>query len=234
MTKEELSNIDIQYRNRKTLEIQIKPDASIRVLAPKKATMKWIVDVIESKEPWIKQKQKNILENQPEKTGLKDGMQVLEAGDMVTLSIGQNGGAYPVERCRDTLYVNVLNEWKDKESLIKNMLMDFYMKNTRLRVENAVMHWSKIMGVTPNCVRIKDQKRRWGSCSSKGNLNFNWRLSMAPNPILEYVVVHEMCHFFHMDHSKDFWNLVEFHLPDYKEKRKWLKDNGQRLFWMDS
>ena len=233
MTREEIKQIDIQYRNRKTLEIQIKPDATIRVLAPQKSTMEWIMEVLKSKESWIEKKRRSILENQPAKLGIEDGMKILESGEMVTLRIGQNGGSYPVERSGDTIYVNILWEWKGNESLIRTMLRDFYVSNTRRRVESAVKHWSGKLGLEPKCIRIKDQKRRWGSCSSKGNVNFNWRLSMAPDEILEYVVVHELCHFFHMDHSKAFWTVVARHLPDYKEKRKWLKDNGQRLFWLD-
>lgn len=78
-------------------------------------------------------------------------------------------------------------------------------------------------------ITIRDQKTRWGSCSSRGTLSFNWRLMLAPPGILDYVVVHELCHLEHMNHSKDFWSCVEAILPDYKERRKWLKEHGQEL-----
>lgn len=78
-------------------------------------------------------------------------------------------------------------------------------------------------------ITIRDQKTRWGSCSSRGNLSFNWRLMLAPPAVLDYVVVHELCHLEHMNHSKDFWQCVESILPDYKERRKWLKEHGQEL-----
>ena len=80
-----------------------------------------------------------------------------------------------------------------------------------------------------NRIVIKEQKKRWGSCSSKGNLNFNWKLIFAPPEIIDYVVVHEMCHLKHMNHSKDFWWEVEQILPDYKERRKWLMEHGGSL-----
>ena len=92
-----------------------------------------------------------------------------------------------------------------------------------------VAYYEKIIGVTHNEIRIRDQKTRWGSCSSKGNLNFNWRLMLAPPRVLDYVVVHELCHRKEMNHSKAFWNAVEMVLPDYKELRKWLRDNGNSL-----
>ena len=78
-------------------------------------------------------------------------------------------------------------------------------------------------------ITIRDQKTRWGSCSGTGNLSFNFRLMLAPPRVLDYVVVHELCHLTHMNHSKDFWNMVERILPDYKEQRKWLKENGHTL-----
>lgn len=78
-------------------------------------------------------------------------------------------------------------------------------------------------------IAIRDQKTRWGSCSSRGTLSFNWRLMLAPPGILDYVVVHELCHLEQMNHSKDFWKCVETILPDYKERRKWLKEHGHEL-----
>lgn len=78
-------------------------------------------------------------------------------------------------------------------------------------------------------IRIGDQKTRWGSCSSNKTLSFSWRLMLAPPRVLDYVVIHELCHLTHMDHSKEFWAKVASIDPDYKEHRQWLKDNGDTL-----
>lgn len=78
-------------------------------------------------------------------------------------------------------------------------------------------------------ISIRNQKTRWGSCSSKGTLSFNWRLMLAPPGILDYVIVHELCHLAHMNHSAEFWKCVGTILPDYKERRKWLKEHGNEL-----
>ena len=78
-------------------------------------------------------------------------------------------------------------------------------------------------------VTIRDQKTRWGSCSSSGTLSFNYRLMYAPPRILDYVVVHELCHLTHMNHSKDFWYMVGSIMPEYKTYRQWLKEHGQEL-----
>lgn len=96
-------------------------------------------------------------------------------------------------------------------------------------IPKRVAYFAERMRVTYGMVRIKDQKTRWGSCSAKGNLNFNWRLVMAPEAVLDYVVVHELCHRHCMDHSQRFWQYVEQVMPDYREARKWLKENGMYL-----
>lgn len=85
------------------------------------------------------------------------------------------------------------------------------------------------MQVSYGRIAVKDQKTRWGSCSSKGNLNFNWRLILAPEEVLDYVVVHELAHRREMNHSQQFWQLVESVLPDYRQRKRWLKENGDRL-----
>ena len=84
------------------------------------------------------------------------------------------------------------------------------------------------MGVSYGSITVREQKTRWGSCSAKGNLNFNWKLVLMPEEILDYVVVHELAHRLQMNHSTEFWDEVEKILPDYRNRRQWLKENGQK------
>ncbi len=83
------------------------------------------------------------------------------------------------------------------------------------------------MSVLPGRIIVREQKTRWGSCSSKHNINLNWKLIMMPEEILNYVVVHELAHLKQMNHSKAFWEEVEKVLPDYKKQKEWLKQNGR-------
>lgn len=92
-----------------------------------------------------------------------------------------------------------------------------------------VDYFHKFTGGEYTSITIRDQKSRWGSCSSKGTLSFNYRLLFAPPRILDYVVVHELCHLTHMNHSKDFWHMVEDFIPDYKVCRQWLREHGHEL-----
>lgn len=91
-------------------------------------------------------------------------------------------------------------------------------------------YYARIMNVTYGRISIREQKTRWGSCSSAGNLNFNWRLILAPEEVLDYVVVHELAHRREMNHSKAFYAIVESVLPDYRQPKKWLRDKGQTLW----
>lgn len=104
-----------------------------------------------------------------------------------------------------------------------------YRQQARNVFEQKTAYYARIMGVSYGRIAIRDQKTRWGSCSSDGNLNFNWRLIMAPAGVLDYVVVHELAHRKEMNHSKAFWSVVEETMPDYRKYRNWLEDNGRVL-----
>ena len=117
----------------------------------------------------------------------------------------------------------VLTARKDS-GVIEAAVKEWYLEQAKRVVSKRVRFYQNRMQEQVESIRIKDVKSRWGSCSSKRNLNFNWRLVMAPMEVLDYVVVHELCHLREMNHSKAFWNLVEEILPDYRKSREWLKE----------
>lgn len=96
-------------------------------------------------------------------------------------------------------------------------------------IPKRVKYYAEKMSLSVGRITIRNQKTRWGSCSSKGNLNFNCLLMLCPEKIRDYVVVHELCHMYEMNHSSAFWTRVEHIMPDYRSCRKWLKDNGGSL-----
>lgn len=96
-------------------------------------------------------------------------------------------------------------------------------------IPQRVTHFAPLVGVSYNGITIRNQRTRWGSCSSLGNLNFNCLLVLVPPAVLDYVVIHELCHRREMNHSAKFWAEVEKFDPDYREHRKWLKENGGSL-----
>ena len=88
------------------------------------------------------------------------------------------------------------------------------------------MYFQAKMGVQPKAVRIIELKNRWASCSAKGNLNFHWKCMMAPSTVLDYIVAHELTHMIHPNHTEVFWNEMDKVMPDYRERKEWLRVNG--------
>jgi len=96
-------------------------------------------------------------------------------------------------------------------------------------LQEKVRYFAEQIGISYGRITIRSQRTRWGSCSAKGNLNFNCLLSLCPEEVQDYVVIHELCHRKHLNHSGLFWAEVEKHCPNYRSYRKWLKDNGASL-----
>lgn len=125
---------------------------------------------------------------------------------------------------------NYFPETFTQEELKRMQVMDErFRKAAKEYFPKRVAYYHTLTGGNYTKITIRDQKTRWGSCSSNGTLSFNYRLMFAPPRILDYVVVHELCHLTHMNHSKDFWNMVASILPEYKTYRKWLKEHGREL-----
>jgi hypothetical protein len=109
------------------------------------------------------------------------------------------------------------------------MAVPWLKARAREELSAAADHWAARMGVRFKSITIRDQKTRWGSCSSRGTLSFNWRLVMAPQAVQAYVVIHELAHLKQPNHSPAFWQVVAQHFPEYKKARAWLRTNAARL-----
>ena len=116
------------------------------------------------------------------------------------------------------------NEINIKNSA-KFLLQSWYKKHAEDQSIKKTNHFSKIVGVTPKSISIKNYKSRWGSCSIDGELSYNWRIILAPHHIVDYVVVHELCHLLEHNHSPRYWQHVENYFPEWKNSRNWLRQN---------
>lgn len=121
-----------------------------------------------------------------------------------------------------------VREKKDTRVLRTEKELIALKEQARMVLTAKTDEYAKQIGVAYTKIRIGNQKTRWGSCSSRGTISYNWRLIMMPEAIMDYVVVHELCHLKEMNHSVRFWKLVASILPDYQECREWLKKNGNQ------
>jgi len=117
----------------------------------------------------------------------------------------------------------------ENEDAVRAALKQALSRRALMRVRERLGEYAPKIGVEFGRVAIRDQKSRWGSCSAKKNLNFNWKLIMAPPEALDYVVIHELCHLIEFNHSARFWGLVEKQMPEYEAWKKWLKAHGSEL-----
>jgi len=108
-------------------------------------------------------------------------------------------------------------------------LENWLMQRASSAVNESIERRTKEMSLFPKRVQLRDQKTKWGACTSRGTVTFNWRLIMAPPEVLDYVVVHELAHLRELNHSARFWSIVERHCPSHKLHKKWLKDHGKNL-----
>ena len=106
---------------------------------------------------------------------------------------------------------------------------DYYVASGLRRIGERVAYFAAKVGVVPGRVEVRELSHRWANCSAKGNLAFHWKCMMAPPTIIDYIVVHELCHFHHLDHTDAFWNEVDKILPDHWERKEWLRKNGAAM-----
>jgi predicted metal-dependent hydrolase len=130
----------------------------------------------------------------------------------------------------ECLLVNLYQEQVTTQPLVENILLQWYKTQSFIYLKSRTAFWADRIGVSFRRICIKDQRSRWGSCSSLHNLNYNWRIIMAPEPVIDYLIIHEVSHLVHFNHSTHFWELVSMHDPIYQEHKLWLKQNGSQLF----
>jgi len=219
---------------RKTIGIIIDRNGEVRVHAPYRVSEKQICEAVKKRANWIIKKVNEVKARNSNLTCRQfvSGEKLLYHGKEYTLVIMERDFGKPEVLIKEDFMEVYIPRGLPAEigkQVIKETLIKWYRQRFAETAKEKLEKYSKQLRTAPCKTMIKSQKTRWGSCSKKGNINLNWRLIMAPDNIIDYVIVHELCHLKVMNHSKDFWNLVKSVLPDYPERRKWLKENGYRL-----
>jgi predicted metal-dependent hydrolase len=214
----------IRTDRKRSASISLSDDL-VKVTVPSTLSENRIRDLVSKRTPWIKKKLKE--QSDRPVTSPKEYV----SGETVTY-LGKNyrlkvfeGDSPTIKMHRGYLEVTISKEDVDSKTSIRLLLTDWYKSHAKRRLIEKTKRFSKVVGVEPNSVCVKDYKSRWGSCSAQGDVSYNWRIVLAPHSIVDYVVVHELCHMLEHNHSNKYWKHVERHVPNWRECREWLKHN---------
>lgn len=220
----------IRRERRKTASLQVSPANEVSILVPTDLQKEKIEDLIKRKTPWILSK---IKFNQEVKYPHKP--KEFLSGEAITY-LGRNyrlkviyGKTESISLKNGRFVVTILKDNKDEEKAVKELLHQWFVLHAEKKLLERARRLKDSVGVSYDEIKVKSLKQRWGSCTRKGVINFNWRIIIAPISIVDYVVAHELCHRIHHDHSKAFWRLFECVMPDYRERKEWLRVNGAML-----
>ncbi|BEP29533.1 M48 family metallopeptidase [Helicovermis profundi] len=227
---EEIIEFSVKYSKRKSLLISVIPTNEVKVTAPLGVSEELIKDNVRKKADWILKKINQFNEIDFEKIEKKyvNNEIFLYLGKDYFLQIKDD---VPYKKAKAKLKgdnIIIYTPSNDKQ-IIKKAVEDWYRKRTKEKLVERINYYQKYFDVYPIKIVSKIQKRRWGTCTSKREIYFNLKCAMLPMNIFDYVVVHELCHMVHMNHKEKYWSLVESIIPDYKERKEWLKINGHKI-----
>lgn len=209
---------------RRTVALQVARDATLIVRAPELTTMDIIQRIVAKKSDWIRRKQEYVrkMYAQPSVKEFVNGEGFLYLGETYRLHIVADQ-TEPV-RFDKGFYLS-----HAELERARAVFLNWYKYEAQRVIKRRVDWHARKAGFEYNQINVTDAKKRWGSCSPKGNLNFSWRLVMAPVRVIDYVVAHELSHLRHKSHSKDFWKTVSVMVPGYESAIDWLKINNDVL-----
>lgn len=204
--------------NRKSLSLMVSKNGELIVRAPKKLSMEYIYAFIKQKEKWIINKQKVIQNSNVNNLEIINGNEYLLCGERYTKVEIDRLKNVEISGSNIFLPANI-------DGFKRDMLtIKWYTNVTKEIVTSRIKYFSELMQVNYSRVKIDNSRAKWGSCSSTAEIKFNLRLSMLPYKVIDYVVIHELCHLLEFNHSKNFYKIIESIMPDYKIHRARLKE----------
>jgi len=214
------------YRTR-SIRLEIRRETGLTVVVPRKHTQKQVEDILVQKSRWIlrhlngeKPLQMPLFKPAP---GHGDSLPYL--GKTIEIAVTVDAGKHPAVRLTDGRLLISLKSGGNTAPLLEK----WFREQAKLVFTQKADTFKVIMGLRYNAIFIRGQRTRWGSCSPLGNITLNWKLLMAPQEIVDYVIIHELAHRKYMNHSKKFWQFVERYCPRWKEYRKWLVKHEDEL-----
>lgn len=202
------------------IALKISPVKGVELVVPNHISIKKAIDFLKEKEDWTLQKAHENKIN--EKIVVQEGLDIKIMGKLYTIEHDES--LRGVTRIED----NKIIVPGDK-GLLGHKLFRFLKELAKKEITQRAKIDAEKIGKKFQKITVRDTTTRWGSCSSKGNLSFSWRLIFAPSEVMQYVISHEVAHLSEMNHSRNFWKIVESIYPRHKDARRWLKDHGSKL-----
>jgi len=224
----------IRSPRRKSIALQVQR-GKVKVRAPLHVPAGYIEQLIEDKKSWLSAKLLMQQQEPDEGITFKDGGPIWLKGQPKVIKL-QFANHNSVNESNDTLLVTLKENVQSQsttqqQTKIKQLLADWFKTSAIAVLEQKLLHFCPLLNLHPTSIKVRFYKARWGSCNSRGELSFNYLLMMTPDWVIDYVVVHELCHLQHLNHSAQFWSLVEQYFPHYKEAKLWLKTHQSQLQW---
>ena len=220
----------LTYKKRKSLGIYVDAYGNIELRVPRSTSDEAIENLLMKKWSWVISKHKEARERTrgfKEKT-YDDGEHFMYLGVnypiQIILDETEKKGKVVFEH--DTLKLTVK---APDEELMKKLMQRFYKQQCRKLVDERIRRYQPNFKVKPKDFKINGDKRTWGTCNSLREMTFNWKLAMAPPAVIDYIVIHEMCHMVHLNHDRSFWRLVGKLMPNYQEKEAWLQQSHWKM-----
>lgn len=220
--------IHIKQPRRKTYSLQINESGSLVVKTNASFSNRDIQSIIAKHNNWIEKqlirfKHQLLLQEHKQKILLGGYISILN--EKYAIELVPSMRKRPLAEIQGNKILVKASQCPSEEEL-KRVIIKLLKESAKETIAFRAIHYAKAYGLEFKNIAVKNQKTKWGSCSTYKNLNFNWQLILCPRDILDYVVIHEICHLKEMNHSKKFWNLVSLECPDHRLKRKWLRENG--------
>ena len=224
---------------RKSLALKVV-DGRIVIRAPYHTSQQYIDAILAKRKPWIEQVRVKQADHAQTQNLLCDNGRIWLRGKLHHLEVIESD-EHRVELIDAKLSVKVKSrtyhrkvQSKKLNTHIKKVLEQWLAEQASLVLYPKLEKFSQLTGLFPQAINIRQFKARWGSCDNFGKVQLNYLLMMVPEPVIDYVVIHELCHLKHLNHSSQFWQLVALHCPEFENAKSWLKDHQAKLIWRNA
>ncbi len=231
----------LRRRGRRRLTLKVEPREGLIVLAPARCPLKEIDAFLAREHDWLRLSLAELAEweaEHPERRfvngetlwllGEDWALEVEERQGMARATVASFSNPTGPGRIRLRLPAGLPEP--ERVERARATLDRWYRRLARQLLEERVHYWEERIGKHCTGISVRDNRSRWGSCTSTGRLSFTWKIIMAPPEVVDYLVVHELCHLRHLDHSQEFWDCVALQIPDWKKHRQWLRKEGVALY----